>query len=140
VTFYRRRLPHFSEVGHPVFLTWRLHDSLPPNRPFPTAPSSGQQFAAMDRLLDETRSGQFYFRQPALAALAVEAIHHNANVLAHYALHAFVIMPNHVHLLITPAIDLPKITRSLKGITAKRANAILGRTGNPFLARRKLRP
>src|ERR1035441_6499839 len=37
-----------------VFLTWRLHDSLPPHRPFPTDTlNSGQAFAAMDRLLDE---------------------------------------------------------------------------------------
>jgi REP element-mobilizing transposase RayT len=133
VTFYRRRLPHISEVNHPVFLTWRLHGSLPSNRPFPVATlSSGQQFAAMDRLLDETRSGPFHFRQPALAGLIAAAIHHNANILAHYALHAYVVMPNHIHLLITPATDLPKLTRSLKGITAKRANAILGRTGTPF--------
>jgi len=41
-------------------------------------------------------------------------------------------MPNHVHLLVTPNIPLSKLTRSLKGITAKRANAVLGRTGTPF--------
>src|SRR5437879_3157149 len=29
MTFYRRRLPHFYEIDQPVFLTWRLHDSLP---------------------------------------------------------------------------------------------------------------
>ena len=41
-------------------------------------------------------------------------------------------MPNHVHLLVTPAVALPKLTKSLKGITAKRANAILALTGSPF--------
>jgi putative transposase len=41
-------------------------------------------------------------------------------------------MPNHVHLLLTPAIELPKLTKSLKGITAKRANGILQLLGNPF--------
>jgi REP element-mobilizing transposase RayT len=41
-------------------------------------------------------------------------------------------MPNHVHLLITPAVALPKLTKSLKGITARRANALLGLTGKPF--------
>jgi REP-associated tyrosine transposase len=41
-------------------------------------------------------------------------------------------MPNHVHLLITPTIALPKLTKSLKGITAKRANQILGLTGTAF--------
>jgi len=47
-------------------------------------------------------------------------------------LHAFVVMPNHVHLLVAPAVALSKLTKSLKGITAKRANAMLGLTGSPF--------
>jgi putative transposase len=131
--FYRRHLPHIDEPGQPVFLTWRLHGSLPPNRAFPdSTANSGKAFAAMDRLLDETRSGPFYLRQPALAQMVVEAILFNASTLGHYELHAFVVMPNHVHLLATPAVALQKLTRSLKGITSKRANAILGLTGNPF--------
>src|ERR1022692_4147669 len=64
--------------------------------------------------------------------MIVEAIQYNADVLGHYALHAFVVMPNHIHLLATPSLPLPKLTRSLKGITAKRANAMLGLTGSPF--------
>jgi putative transposase len=133
MTFYRRRLPHFYEIDQPVFLTWRLHDSLPPNRAFPAnKPNSGQAFAAMDRLLDEASCGSVYLRQPAIASMIVEAIHYNSNVLGHYLLHAFVVMPNHVHLLATPAVPLPKLTKSLKGITARRANALLALTGNTF--------
>ena len=133
MTFYRRRLPHISETDQPVFLTWRLHDSLPPHRAFPAnALNSGQAFAAMDRLLDEACAGPLYLRQPAVAGMMVEAIQYNARILGHYVLHAFVIMPNHVHLLATPAVALPKLTKSLKGITAKRANAMLGLTGGPF--------
>jgi REP element-mobilizing transposase RayT len=106
---------------------------LPPHRAFPTAAlNSGQAFAAMDRLLDETRSGAFYLRQPPVADMVVEAIQYNASTLGHYLLHAFVVMPNHVHLLATPAVALPKLTKSLKGITAKRANAMWGLTGKPF--------
>ena len=45
--------------------------------------------------------------------MIVEAIHYNASVLGHYLLHAFVVMPNHVHLLATPAVPLPKLTKSL---------------------------
>ncbi len=88
----------------------------------------------MDRLLDETRTGSFYLRQPAIADMIVEAIEYNGHVLRHYVLHAFVVMPNHVHLLVTPAGALPKLTKSLKGVRAKRANAILGLTGTPILA------
>jgi hypothetical protein len=65
---YRRRLPHDYETDQPVFLIWRLHDSLPCHRAFPSPTvTSGQAFAAMDRLLDEARSGPFYLRQPRIA-------------------------------------------------------------------------
>ena len=86
----------------------------------------------MDRLLDDARSSTFYLRQPAVADMIVEALHYNAGVLGHYRLHAFVVMPNHVHVLITPATALPRLMKSLKGITAKRANAMLALTGSPF--------
>ena len=133
MTLYRRRLPHIYETEQSIFLTWRLHDSVPSNRAFPKdALSSGQAFVAMDRLLDEACGGQFYLRQPAIADMIVEAIHYNAAILGHYLLQAFVVMPNHVHLLIVPTLPLPKVMKSLKGITAKRANAMLGLTGRPF--------
>lgn len=86
----------------------------------------------MDRLLDEARDGTLYLRQPAIADMVVEAIYYNASILGHYSLHAFVIMPNHVHLLATPAVALPKLTRSLKGITSKQANTMLALVGNTF--------
>ena len=131
VPLYRRRLPHDYEADQPVFLTWRLR--LPSHRTFPTAVrNSGQAFAAMDRLLDEVCGGPFYLRQPAVADMIVEAIQYNADILKHYVLHAFVVMPNHVPLLATPAMPLPNLTKSLQGITSKRANAMLSMTGNSF--------
>ena len=82
--------------------------------------------------VDEAQSGAVYLRQPPIANMIVEAIRHNADVLSHYSHHAFVVMPNHVHVLLTPAVPLPQLTRSLKCITSKRANAMLGLTGRPF--------
>jgi hypothetical protein len=41
-------------------------------------------------------------------------------------------MPNHVHLLITPRLQVRKITRGIKGTTARGANEILGRAGQQF--------
>jgi len=133
VEFYRRRLPHLDIAERPVFLTWRLHGSLPQNRSFPeNTVSSGKAFALMDRLLDEVRSGSFYLRQEPVAQIVLDAIRYGAVTLCRYEVHAWVIMPNHVHLLITPVVPLEKITKSLKGITARRANAILGLSGRPF--------
>jgi putative transposase len=134
VTFYRRRLPHLYEINQPVFLTWRLYDTLPRHRVFPKVAtlSSGAAFATMDRLLDETRTGSFYLRQPAIADMVVAAFHHSARVLRHQTLHAFVVMPNHVHLLISPQVPLPQLTKALKNYTAKRANEMLWRSGSSF--------
>jgi hypothetical protein len=74
MALYRRPLAHDYETNEPVFLTWRLHDSLPCHRPFQAATvNSGQAFAAMDRLPDEAPSGPFYLRHPALADMVVEA-------------------------------------------------------------------
>lgn len=133
MTFYRRRLPHLYQADQPVFLTWRLYGSLPPNRSFPAAGvTSGKAFAVLDRLLDESCTGPFHLRQPVIADMVVEVIYHNANVLERYTLHAFVVMPNHVHMLVSPNVPLPRLTKALKGFTAKRANQMLARTGNPF--------
>ena len=41
-------------------------------------------------------------------------------------------MPNHVHLLVTPHVAPPKLLKSVKNFSAKRANELLGRKGNPF--------
>jgi REP element-mobilizing transposase RayT len=49
-----------------------------------------------------------------------------------YELRAWVIMPNHVHLVLRPKVPLAVITRWLKGSAARKANVILGRTGQTF--------
>src|SRR5439155_24824685 len=61
---HSRRLPHLHSVGQPIFLTWRLHSSLPPGRVFPAATSHGRAFVAMDRLLDTVCTGPLHLRGP----------------------------------------------------------------------------
>jgi len=46
-------------------------------------------------------------------------------------MHSRVIMPNHVHLLLTPQVSASKLLSSLKASTARRAN-LLQRSGRPF--------
>jgi REP element-mobilizing transposase RayT len=129
--FHARHLPHYHAIGQPIFLTWRLHGSLPANRSFPSAITSGQAFVAMDRLLDNARTGPLYLRQPELAAMVVEAIRYRHD-LEHYQLHAYVVMANHVHLLITPHVEVSRLMQSLKRFTAREGNRMLGLTGQPF--------
>jgi REP element-mobilizing transposase RayT len=128
---YRRRLPHIQTVGQPLFLTWRLHGSLPENRTFLGQPTCGKAFVAMDLLLDSGASGPLYLGRPEIAKLTVDAFRYGEESLGFYELHAYVVMPNHVHLLITPAVPAAKITHSLKLFTGRAANKVLGSSG-PF--------
>ena len=41
-------------------------------------------------------------------------------------------MANHVHVLLLPQIPVARITKGIKGVTAKQANQLLGRTGQYF--------
>jgi putative transposase len=128
-----RRLPHVYSTTRPVFLTWRLYGSLPAHRHFGQEPkSSGQEFDALDRLLDQGRTGPVHLREPRVADMVVAAILYAADKLLFYDLHAFVVMPNHVHLLLTPTVPLPKLLKSIKNFTAKQANEMLSTTGSTF--------
>jgi putative transposase len=98
-----RRLPHHYAMGEPLFVTFRLHGSLPTGRVFASGRlSSGKAFACLDRLLDEQRAGPAYLRMPAIAEVVADAI--GQGTASDYLLHAWVVMPNHVHLLITPQV------------------------------------
>jgi len=115
-----------------MFLTWRLHGSLPKGRAYPAAGDSGQAFLAMDRLLDNAQVGPLYLRDPAIAEMVVEAMHFQERSMDQLELHHYVVMANHVHLLLTPRVEVPKLTQTLKRFTAREANRILGLTGQPF--------
>ncbi len=52
--------------------------------------------------------------------------------MGHYKLYSYVVMPNHVHMLITPLIEASVLMHSLKRFTARQANRMLGLTGRPF--------
>jgi REP element-mobilizing transposase RayT len=127
-----RRLPHLYVIGQPLFVTFRLHGSLPISRAFPSKNlTSGEAFVAMDRLLDQARSGPMFLKQPDIAHLVLASIEYGTEI-GHYQMHAWVIMPNHVHLLFTPHVSVSKLLGSLKGASAKRSNLLLSRTGQPF--------
>jgi REP element-mobilizing transposase RayT len=130
---YERRLPHWDLVEHPLFVTFRLHNSLPTSRVFPPSRlSSGKAFVAIDQLLDNAVSGPLYLRMPEVAALIIASIRDGERRFRRYQLHSFAVMPNHVHLLVTPHVAATQWLGPLKGFTAHEANRVLGRTGQPF--------
>jgi hypothetical protein len=85
----------------------------------------------MGRWLDHARCGPTFLRQPAMAQLVPTSIQYGAGI-GHYELHSWVIMPHRVHLLLTPQASVSKLPGSLKAVTAKRANLLLQRSGQPF--------
>ena len=128
----RRRLPHIYPPGAPLFVTWHLHGSLPHSlRPPPGPLTSGEAFVWLDRQMDSARTGPLYLGQPEIARIVVGSIHKGVE-LGHYELGAYVVMANHVHLLIRPSIAPDRLLGSLKGASAREANRLLGRTGEPF--------
>ena len=68
---------------------------------------------------------------PAIAGLVLASLQYGSEI-KHYDLHSWVIMPNRVHSLLTPQVSVSKLLNSLKAATARRANLILHRTGQPF--------
>ena len=89
---------------------------LPPPGPL----SPGQVFVWLDRQLDASRTGPMYLRQPEIAQVVVGSIR-KGRELGHYQLVAYVVMANHVHLLIWPRIAPDRLLKSLKGSTAREA-------------------
>lgn len=157
--FYRRHLPHVQPPGATLFITFRLAGSIPTEvlQRLLTEAERGEEvlaritdpqerirrayleqrrlFSKWDTALDTAQSGPFWLRDPRIADLVSESLHHRDSQV--YDLDAFCIMPNHVHLVYTP---LPKadgtyhamsaIMHSLKRYTARQANLLLGREGS----------
>jgi REP element-mobilizing transposase RayT len=135
--FYRRNLPHWQPDGVSIFLTWRLSGSLPSGTVIPDcAPSlgksPGERFSRLDKLLDKCSTGPKWLKAPRVASCVCDTIERGAHELNQYRLHAFTVMPNHVHLLITPVVSVTKIMRGMKGSSGHQANKILGHTGKAF--------
>jgi type I restriction enzyme R subunit/putative DNA methylase len=128
---YRRRLPHWHPDHVPVFVTWRLWGSLPVSRE-KIQHSPGRAFVARDRVLDRDTRGPQWIEDGRIAGHLAETLEAGDLERSFYRLCAWVIMPNHVHLLVLPKRPLPVITRWLKGSSARRANQLLARTGQPF--------
>jgi REP element-mobilizing transposase RayT len=132
VGYYERNLPHWQPEGTALFLTWRLHGSLPKTVEILKQDSSGKAFVAMDRALDSSATGPRWIQDERVAQAVADALAFGEQRLYLYQTRAWVLMVNHVHVLIYPAAELSRITKAIKNYSARQANAILGRTGLPF--------
>jgi putative transposase len=133
---YKRDLPHWLSKDVPAFITWRLHGSMLAETPAEYSArstlSDRDKFIHSETLLDGGNSGPLWLKNPEVAQMVCETIERGFTELSRYELHAYVVMANHVHLLITPRRTVALITKELKGVTSRRANLLLGRTGETF--------
>lgn len=135
MTYYERHLPHWIPEGRPLFITWRLHRSLPVAVLYRLrqkyGKDAGKLFLYADRELDRAGSGPKWLKEPRIARCVVQSLK-KGQELGHYKLWSFAVMANHVHILIEPNVPMAHITKSIKGPTARAANQILNRRALPF--------
>jgi REP element-mobilizing transposase RayT len=76
--------------------------------------------------------GACWLRDPRIAQCVADTLQFGGSQLKLYELIAWVVMPNHVHVLLRPNVPLATITKSVKQHTARRANQMLRRVGESF--------
>ncbi len=86
----------------------------------------------MDCLLDKGATGSLHLKRPDAAKLVVEALLDSDVRLKRCDLHAFVVVPNHVHSLVTQFVLFAKRLGPLKGFTANQAKKALGLRDGAF--------
>jgi REP element-mobilizing transposase RayT len=115
-----------------VFATWRLADSLPCRSEYLQSTlslSEGQRFLAVDRLMDQALTGPVWLENPFVAESIAQTLLAADRQWNLCSLLAWVIMPNHVHILMRPNRPLPEVARAIRRNGARLANEILGRPG-----------
>jgi putative transposase len=92
-----------------------------------------RHFKSFDDFLDSNLNEPHWLKNPTIATLNAEALHHYAD--KHYKLWGFCIMSNHIHLLLTLLTDAPilwKVLQNIKKYTGKEGNKLLDRKGERF--------
>ena len=130
-------LPHFDAAEITQTVTFRLADSLPQTvlerwKRELTEGSATEADSVLRRRIEhylDQGYGSCALRDARIAIVVQRSLLHFDG--ARYRLLAWVVMPNHVHLLLTPdsTWSLSQIMKHLKSYTSHQANKILGRTG-----------
>jgi len=83
---------------------------------------------AADSRISRTLDGPDWLRRPDVAEAVVRAIFTGRDK-GFYELGSWVVMPNHVHVLLRPLVELPRVVSGIKVSSAREANRLLNRTG-----------
>src|SRR5260370_1502655 len=109
MAFYRRNLPRWRLEDSRIFITWRLNGAVPSGTVTLDCvawqyESAGRRFVQADQLLNKAQTGPRWLGEPTVASCVENILIRGWKTLEQYELHAYVIMPNHVHLLIHPRL------------------------------------
>jgi putative DNA methylase len=133
--YSRGYLPHFDGGEVVQFITFRLADSLPKKVLGKWQKeleldliSEIEYHRKIDKYLDKSY-GECYLKDSRIAEMIEETLFFFDG--KKYKLIAYVLMPNHIHILIKPLKNhsLASIMHSIKSYTSHEANKILGRKG-----------
>ncbi len=149
IAVHGKRLPHWEQAGATYFLTFRLGDSMPlvvlehlarrrdawvKRHPPPWSPQLEIEFhrlfsGQVDAWLDKGM-GECCLRDPRHREV-LEAVLRFSDGSSHIN-HAWVIMPNHVHALVSlaPDVQLPRQIGKWKGLSSRRINRLMQRRGS----------
>jgi len=127
----RGYIPHLDGEEFLQFVTFRLADSMPQELLGRWRVEAGTDAAfrkRVERYLD-SGYGECHLAKPEIATMVKNAFLCHAD--EKYRLDAWVVMPNHAHVLLAPlhGVHLPDAMHSIKSFTAHEANKMLGRTG-----------
>ena len=142
-------LPHWTQYGKITFITFHLADSLPKHAidfmqaeyeslkrlsensecPQNAARLKAIRHNQLEKYLDKGY-GSCLLRNVLYRNIIVGTLNHD-NRLA-YILHSYVIMPNHVHLLIEPigSATIQNITQTIKSVSSHNINKLTHQKGN----------
>jgi REP element-mobilizing transposase RayT len=126
----RGYLPHFDNPGTLQSITFRLADTLPQSKKHLWEEKDPQlKYQKIEHLLDQGL-GECWLKNPAIAGIVENAFLHFDG--ERYHLLAWVIMPNHVHLLIETkhGFALGDVIHSWKSYTSLKSNEALSRQGD----------
>jgi carbamoylphosphate synthase large subunit/REP element-mobilizing transposase RayT len=144
----QRHLPHWQQPGATYFVTFRLADSIasdlleqwreersiwlklhPPPWDWKTAREYMRKFDEEREEWLDRGHGSCLLREPKAAKVVAEALLHFDR--ERYLLDGYVVMPNHVHVLVKPLgqHSLPDILHSWKSFTANALNRQFRREG-----------
>src|SRR5450432_4903503 len=112
------RLPNYHPDQAYLFLTLRLFGSLPAIQGEGSSQTSGHDLAVAGGAFTQTGPGPVWLQDGRIARLVAETIQWGEIRKRWYNLDGWVVMPNHLHMLLLPQAPVPAITRWLKSWTA----------------------